>query len=187
MRSTAAISVAPLLAALVVSPGCGSDGAGRAGGDAPPELVEWSPDRAAFEPARLRVHPLTRVTRDPDGAAVLACHIELRDATHQVVKCLGVARVRLRTGQAPTPGDGAARAWEIDLRDPAANAEAFDDVVTRTYALRLGSLPEQLARLADAPGGAANEAAFAVEVVFLFKDAQGDVRELHASGDLTGP
>jgi hypothetical protein len=187
MRSTVTTPLPAFLAALAVLPACGSGGAGRADGNAPAELVEWSPDRSAFEPAQLRVHPLTRVTRDPDGAAVLACHIELRDATHQVVKCLGVARVRVRTGQAATPGDGAARAWELDLRDPLENAQAFDDVVTRTYALRLGSLPEELAKLADAHGSGASEAAYAVDVVFLFKDAPGDVRELHASGDLTGP
>lgn len=148
--------------------------------ETPPELVLWTPDPGAFEPARMRIHPLSRITRGADGEAELVCHLELRDSSNQVVKCLGVASVELPGADEPTPR------WEVDLRDVNANADAFDDVVTRTYTLRLGGLPEELERLADA-APAAGAAPVRVRAWFLFKDAAGDVRELEAVRELSGP
>lgn len=150
--------------------------------DAPADMTAWLPDRAAFEPARLRVHPLSRITKDGAGTPVLALHLELRDASNQVVKSLGIVRVQVQAGASDAP----LREWEVDLRDPARNADLFDDVVTRTYALRLGNLPPELARLADAPAPA-DAGALRVTARFLFKDTSGDVRQLEAERSLTGP
>jgi hypothetical protein len=173
-------AILPVAALALGAFACAPEGPARAG-DAPPELAAWTPDAAAFLPVRLRVHPLTRLTKDVAGTPVLALHLELRDGANQVVKCLGVVRAEVVKPEAGAP----VQRWEVDLRDPRPNADAFDDVVTRTYALRLGSLPEELVRLADAPANA-ESAGLRVRARFLFKDAAGEVRQVEGEGMLSG-
>lgn len=180
--------------------GCGSSGGARpADRVLPADFVSWEPDRDAFIPARIRIHPLTRVTRearsdDDTDDEVLICHIELRDRVDQVVKRLGIAQVELLEADAQgRPRNEAAepaRVWQVDLRDPAENAAAFDDVVTRTYALHLGALPRDLAGFADSPDtgrDAPDRPSYALRVRFLFKDSTGEARQLETVGPLLVP
>ncbi len=188
MPHTRSILVLALGAAALA--GCGGKGAGRAGDVLPADFVTWNPDRESFQPARIRIHPLTRVTREAgkgtsDGAEVLICHIELRDRFDQVVKCLGLVQVELvaadTQGRPKSAGDEPERVWQVDLRDPMHNAAAFDDIVTRTYALHLGALPPELARLADSPDAgkdSPDRPSYALRVRFLFKDSAGEGRQL---------
>jgi hypothetical protein len=197
MPHTRSILVLVLSAAALA--GCGGQGATRASGVLPADFVTWNPDRESFEPARIRVHPLTRITREAgtgtsEGAEVLICHVELRDRFDQVVKCLGLAQVELVAADAQgSPRSSSAapeRVWQIDLRAPAQNAAAFDDIVTRTYALHLGALPTDLARLADSPDAgkdAPDRPSYALRVRFLFKDSAGESRQLDAVAPLFSP
>jgi hypothetical protein len=155
----------------------------------PSDFVSWTPDHGAFQPVHMRVHPLTRVTRETSGDEVLLCHLELRDRYDQVVKCLGLVQVELFPADSQgKPKDETAepeRLWQVDLRDPKKNADAFDDVVTHTYALHLGSLPPALAKLADSSKDAGSGPLYALRVRFLFKDAAGQPRQLETIAGLT--
>lgn len=174
---------------------CGSDRSGSrpATGLLPSEFTSWTPDRDAFEPAHLRIHPLTRVTRSADGSAVLMCHLELRDSFGQVVKTLGMVQVELfvadAQGKIKDPGAPPERVWPVDLRDPESNAAAYDDVVTRTYMLRLTALPPALADLADTgtTPGAKERASFALRARWLYKDAKGDGRQIETEAPIASP
>ncbi len=110
------------------------------GAPAPPAAEEGA---GAFAPAQLRVHPLTRWTRDSDGRDVIRAHVELLDAWGHPVKELGAFRVDLRRVR-PGVGGGEGAAgepelrWEVDLRDPEQNAGVYFDGVTQTYELTLG-------------------------------------------------
>jgi len=182
------ILVPLLLAGAALPVACGSKGLPpEAEGILPAEFAAWVPERDAFAPARLRVHPLTRITRDGKGAPVFVCHIVLRDALGQVARCLGVAQVELVGADAQGKPVGAAlRVWQVDLRDPLENAAAFDDVVTRTYALHLGAPPEEAAKFADAVGST-DGPALAVRARFVYKDAEGVARQLEAVAPLREP
>jgi hypothetical protein len=173
----------------VVPGACGGMEGGHRDDGVPADFAAWAPTAGAFDPVRLRVHPLTRITRDTDGTAVLACHVELRDASNQVVKALGVAAVELYVEDAKGHADATGQRWEVDLREPKENAAAFDDVVTRTYVLRLGALPPAAARLADAVGSDEEAAPFGVAVRFAYKvgGRADDVRVLEARGTLSEP
>lgn len=183
--------LAPLaLIAVAAAGGCGgAAGSNAAKGMLPSDFVSWAPERDAFQPVRLRVHPLTRVTREASGDEILLCHLELRDRFDQVVKCLGLAQVELFPADAQgKPKDETIepeRLWQVDLRDPKKNSDTFDGVVTHTYALHLGSLPPLLAKLADSSKDAAAGPFYALRVRFLFKDAAGQARQLEAIAGLT--
>jgi hypothetical protein len=197
MPHTRSILVLALGAAALA--GCGNKGAGRAGDVLPADFVSWDPDRESFQPARIRIHPLTRITREAggagkDGAEVLICHVELRDRFDQVVKCLGLVQVELvaadAQGRPRSESAAPERVWQVDLRDPSHNAAAFDDIVTRTYALHLGALPPALARLADTPDlgkDSPDRPLYALRVRFLFKDTAGESRQLDTMAPLFMP
>lgn len=184
-----------LLGPLVIG-GCGGGGRGtdahRAADLLPAEFTQWEPPADPFLPTRMRIHPLTRITHDAGGAPVLMCHVELRDADNQVARRLGIVQVELfradARGRIRDPDAAPERAWPIDLRSPAQNAGAFDDVVTRTYALLLSSLPAGVAAHADGAVPAEGddpEGRYALRVRFLFKDATGRPLELLADAPLT--
>lgn len=137
------LRLAPIaIAASVAMPGCTIDpsmtGGGTRhavgsprGGDA---LAE-----SAFEPVRLRVHPLTHVDTSVADTCVLVLHYELRDQFTDPVKGLGALRVqarpqRVRQGE-PEAVD--ATTWDItDLTEPRTNSMRFDPA-TRTYRVAL--------------------------------------------------
>lgn len=126
---------------------------------------------SATEGERVVVHPLTRVGADADGRSALLLHLEVRDRFGQSIKALGEVRVELISS-----GQGAGRAWVVDLRDAGVNAELFDDLVTRTYVLPLGGVPEWLSAWAKGEEGGAESARVRVR----FRVAEGG-KELRAS------
>lgn len=126
-----------------------------------------------MRPRRLVVHPLTRIGLDAQGQPSLILQLEVEDGFSQTVKALGVLRVELyRPGGLASEGAGAGgagrdtatwssedrrgggdrtapiqvedRVWTVDLRSPDRNALLFDDLVTRTYTVPLGGLPDWL-------------------------------------------
>lgn len=101
---------------------------------------------ASLRPDRLAIHPLTRFGVDAGGRPVIVCHFELRDAYAQPVRSLGIARVELfRPGSEFADGSQIQDLiWRTDLSTPEENARHFDGLVTRTYTLSLGGLPEWL-------------------------------------------
>ena len=113
--------------------------------------AEWSGVEAGvFVPERLRVHGLTRLigATNNEGARI-DLHFELVDRFGHGVKALGEVRVELyegsMSGDRLREGATQRRLWRLDLRDPDANAEAYDRV-TRTYWLILRDLPEEVIR-----------------------------------------
>ncbi len=128
---------------------------------------------AAFEPVRLRVHPLTHLDFEggndskqgdskPDGAgtrgATLALHYELRDQFTDPVKGLGVLRVEAtRRGVGSATGSTLETAtWDVaDLADPTINSRRFDPA-TRTYRVTL-TAPEWMKTWANAQASGAAE------------------------------
>ena len=140
-------------------------------GDLPPEMREAVGGASAagkvveaFRPTKARVHPLSRVVKEPEtGEESLLVQLELTDAWGHTCKWPGVARVQLSgavaeekegspkpkvqmnsaepaTESAPAAGEsgatGGGQVWWVDLRDPEANARAFD-TITQTYLLRV--------------------------------------------------
>lgn len=126
-----------LHSACTIDPSLTGAGPGRrartatTGGDA---LAE-----SAFEPVRLRVHPLTHVDTSAGDTCVLVLHYELRDQFTDPVKGLGVLRVqarpqRVRQGESDAVD---ATTWDIaDLTEPRTNSMRFDPA-TRTYRVAL--------------------------------------------------
>jgi hypothetical protein len=101
-----------------------------------------------FAPATIEVHPLTRMTRDADGNALLLCHLEFRDAWGDTCKSTGSLRVELYRG---SPGDAVGvqeLRWDVDLTDLERNA-AFFDPATRTYRVPLRDAPDWATREGD--------------------------------------
>lgn len=136
-------------------------------------------DADALLPERMRIHPLTRVTRDPEGEPQLALHLELKDRYGHNIKALGYLRVELSgAGQDaaaagdPTGGaDDDARPrsvyWEIDLRDPERNALMYDDLISRTYLIHLGGLPPWVIAWAEGAAGAPTDPWLNLHATFI--------------------
>lgn len=165
-------------------------------------------DNDTILPARVRIHPLTRLMPDPAAAAggatgateyQLACHVELRDKFGHVVKGLGRLRVELYRPSTSASGgpENQDAVWNIDLRDPIENARVYDDLVTRTYTVYLTSLPEWLQDWArqgatakaapDSPGKGAPEKSqsatgwVTLKAYFVVTDSRGRERVLQTS------
>lgn len=181
-------------------PGCSGDGSSStgAGGAGPgiepvagsgagtsPNAADGSTEEldAATSGVRLVVHPLTRVGTDSEGKPALIVHLEVRDAFDQSVKALGVVHVDLlKSG-----GSGVEREWVVDVRDAKTNALMYDDLVTRTYTLPLGGVPQWVLTWSarspeDGAGGSGGAAAPMVRARLVTVDDQGRTRELKASG-----
>ncbi|MGQ0628745.1 MAG: hypothetical protein ACT4PL_11680 [Phycisphaerales bacterium] len=143
---------------------------------------------ALVEPARIRIHPLSRLERDDRGILRLTSHLELADAAGHSTKWLGRVRIELyrpaaagaETGDSPalSGGETQAKFWEVDLTDPAQNALVYDDLVTRTYILPLVDLPEWVAKLQQ---GASREPWLTLRAYFITWDAGGRERILETS------
>lgn len=125
-----------------------------------PPLIKGT--RAATgTPVKVVVSPLTRVGTDPSGDAALFLHVDFRDSEDRSMKAFGKLRAELF--QAAPPATSAAdpsaaqpaRSWDADLADPVRNALSYDEMITRTYTINLGGIPEWLVRWsrheADAP------------------------------------
>ena len=153
----------------------GGAGAGGVGGGA-----DGSVD-AATTGARLVVHPLTRVGTDGEGKPAIIVHLEVRDEFGQSIKALGVVRVELlKPG-----GFGVDREWVADLRSARANAQMYDDLVTRTYMLPLGGVPEWVINWSAKPGGGSGGESGGgptVRARLVIVDDRGRERELKAVG-----
>lgn len=142
--ATAAVAALGAVALAFVPPGCGV---------APKPVPDPASDSAAadragpFEPVSMRVHPLTRLTRDPaTGARRIEAHIELIDAWGHGVKSLGsfVLELYRDAGNRPDPaGRAQKRLWTIAMPTGAAASDPFDRV-TRTYHLTLADVPADL-------------------------------------------
>lgn len=117
---------------------------------------------------RMTVHELTRVELEGEDRGKLVVHVALHptEGAGEVIRPLGVFRVRLyRPVKDSTGGSTQSldRSWEVDLRDPAKNAAAYDEFITRTYVLKLPDVPEWLRQWARASGAAADRPSVVVE------------------------
>jgi hypothetical protein len=149
-------------------------------------------DADALSPVAIDVHPLTRIGADRDGVQSLVLHLEVRDRFGHAIKALGEVRVELYK---PVEGAGAGggiamrpsqqRVWTIDLIDPERNAAAWDAMITRTYTMSLGGLPEWLLEWRNAlPTDPAGQLSPSIQVVFRTADAQGRERVLRTNSRL---
>lgn len=129
--------------------GAGAQPPTRVGAEAPP--VEGS-EAWVFAPARVRLHPLTRLESAPrtENRAIEA-HVELNDRWGHNTKGLGVFVFELYRdaleGNGANPGQEQINLWNLDLTDPEENAQAFDRV-TRTYRATLTGVAEAASRTA---------------------------------------
>ncbi len=96
-------------------------------------------------PAKIIVSPLTRVGIDPSGDPALFLHLDFRTADDRSIKAFGKLRAELFQSAASdaTPAQPA-RSWDADLADPVRNALSYDEMITRTYTINLGGLPDWL-------------------------------------------
>jgi hypothetical protein len=114
-----------------------------AGATRPPEVApsgefvaEHASGLAAFAPATINVHRLTRLVREKEGATTIQAHVELLDRWGDSVKWPG--KLVFELYQDTSGGTGVAggpeqiNVWALDLTDAEANAKAYDRV-TRTY------------------------------------------------------
>ena len=96
-------------------------------------------------PTKIIVSPLTRVGIDPSGDPALFLHLDFRTANDRSIKAFGKLRAELFQ---PAASDGTpaqpARSWDADLADSFRNALSYDEMITRTYAITLGGLPDWL-------------------------------------------
>jgi len=90
-----------------------------------------------FWPTRMRLHPLTRLTRDEQsGEPLVECRIEFQDSEDQTSKAVGQLTLQIYPDSTTPLGSGALETWNQDLRDLELNRRQYDDV-TRTYLFRL--------------------------------------------------
>lgn len=137
-----------ILAALLVA-ACGLSACGPKKADSSP-----APSPIVTPATKLVIHPLTRVGADADSSPVLALHFNFKDETRASVRPLGQLRVEIykpkaATDTAPQPLD---KSWTVDLSDPGRNAASFDDMITRTYSVNLGGVPDWLLKWSKGEG-----------------------------------
>ncbi len=156
---------------------------------------------AALEPVSLRVHPLTRLEKGPDGEPRIAVHLALLDSAGQETKWLGRVTVMLRVGlsnateasaqtgtqtgdaatldkpsEQPSGTSDEALRYVRDLVDAEANARTFD-WVSRCYIIHCGGLPDWAVTAAKA--GRLN-----VDAAFATLNIDGTRSRLQATGKL---
>lgn len=131
---------AGLLACLMVGACVEPKGAGAARpstGESTPEFTEaQATGLAAFAPASVNVHRLTRLVREKEGNTTIQAHVELLDRWGDSVKWPGKLVFELYQdipgGTGIAGGQEQVNVWALDLNDAEANAKAYDRV-TRTY------------------------------------------------------
>lgn len=135
-------------AALMVSGGCEPSTRTTSGPNA--AAGERSAENGAswpFWPAKMRIHPLTRVVPAAGaGRVVIEARLEFVDADNVTTRASGQLTLRLYADAQQPDGAEAIGTWNQDLRDVAVNRRQYDDV-TRTYLFRMevdaASLPEK--------------------------------------------
>jgi hypothetical protein len=174
---------AAVIACLVCVAGCGRGSRSTAG---TPSAI----DAQALAPSSIEVHPLTRIAAVRNGTRSLVLHLEVRDSFGHAIKALGRTRVELyRPVEGAGTGSGSVvivpsqqNVWTVDLTDPNANAVAWDGMITRTYTLSLGELPEWLlAWHAASPTDPVGQLSPSIQVTFQTADALGRERLLRTS------
>jgi len=103
------------------------------------ETIEW---RETFPPVRLKVHPLSRISREgASGDLRIEAHVELIDEWEHLSKGLGEFRFEIETlDHSPVRLlDGSQLVWRIKAFDPASASAPFDPI-TRTYRFVLTEL-----------------------------------------------
>ena len=132
-----AIAVASAAISLAgCGPRAGGDGSSQTGA-APNPPTPAAREIWPYWPVRMRIHPLTRLSRDSDGP-VIDLRLEFFDDGGDTTRCSGEAIIEL----VALPEDPASTAavvamqWNLDLRDLQLNRTHFDDI-TRTYLIRL--------------------------------------------------
>ncbi|MBL0921570.1 MAG: hypothetical protein IBJ10_05510 [Phycisphaerales bacterium] len=112
------------------------------GGPAARGAYEWP-----FGAARIEVHPLTRLVRDPasPGIIQIEAHVEMFDRWGHGAKDVGVLRFELyRAGRPDAGAEAEPRqqlVWTLDLTDPRQSSARFDPI-TRTYVVPLDEAPD---------------------------------------------
>lgn len=130
IRNRAGVLVLMLVFALAL-PACTGPGGPRTATDAGA--------MGAFDPAAMRIYPLTHVEKGAaSGPTQIICHVEFTDRWFDTVKALGTLQILLyRPGGGLNPGVDVQQAtWDMNLMDLSKNAEWFDPV-TRTYRVQL--------------------------------------------------
>ncbi|MFM9995146.1 MAG: hypothetical protein ACKVU4_05030 [Phycisphaerales bacterium] len=140
------MNLRPLLLLSIVSPSAAwlALTAGCAAPPSPPLKGPGGPGTATpypFAPARIEVHPLTRLTRDAQQRPMILCHVEFRDAWGDTCKSVGQLLVLLYRGAPGEPVGVQELRWDVDLTDLQRNMSFFD-AATRTYRFQLHDVPE---------------------------------------------
>ena len=90
-----------------------------------------------FWPARMRIHPSTRVVRDdPTGQFVIETRIEFFDGDGATARAVGQLSMQLHDARPEARQNDPIQLWNQDLRDMDANRRQYD-MVYRTYLFRL--------------------------------------------------
>jgi hypothetical protein len=175
MAGTTVVVVAAALMA-----GCVVDGPSK------PEPPKPKPaPRETALAVKLIVSPLTRIGFDAQGTSCIFMHIDYRDATDRSIKAYGRLHFELfRPGDTPDK-QALAQSWDADLRDPVQNALRFDEMITHTYVINLGGIPEWLLHWARHEGDAKDAAAPTVVVQYFNGDSTDSSRALKAVYALT--
>ena len=94
--------------------------------------------RWPFWPVRMRLHPLTMLSVDPDSdQPIIEARVELLDQFGDTTKCIAQFRFELHDHKPQSMNEPAVREWNADLRDLDTNRLHYDQV-TQTYLFRLG-------------------------------------------------
>jgi hypothetical protein len=113
----------------------GTSGVGNAGSD---RVAPWP-----YWPARMRIHPLSRLVLEPDtDRVVVEVRLEFLDDDGHTTKGSGELRIDLHDASNQTWA-GSLADWKLDLADAETNRRHFDDV-TQTYLFRLETESERL-------------------------------------------
>ncbi|MFG0285285.1 MAG: hypothetical protein ACF8R7_12775 [Phycisphaerales bacterium JB039] len=137
------------------------------------EYIEFAPNYP-FTPARVDIHPATRLARADDGAAYIRVYLQFRDRWNDNVKTIGAFQIELfAEGAAPV-------AWDIvNLSDDLTNHQHYDPV-TGMYQMDLYNLPAWLevqipreSRAAPDPMAEQDVGPVALRVTFTFPGPDG--------------
>lgn len=118
--------------------GCAVRGSERSAVDRGLRGAQW----LAFQPASVRISPLTRIEDDASDGPRLVVYFELVDGYGHGTKALGLLRAELFRGEGRIVEFQ--KAWESDLTDARDNSAFFD--VTGLYRVPLVDPPAWLTR-----------------------------------------
>lgn len=95
-----------------------------------------------FAPARMKLHALSRIDRDPEGLPMLVAYLDIRDQWDDPTKAIGALQLQLyRPAGGPVSGmDEQELTWDLDLSDLDHNSRLYDPV-THMYRLPLLEAP----------------------------------------------